>query len=322
MTLKANAQEQFTISPVSPASQLPAADTHFADGPSFEVVEAPEIIDLLEQGQHDGLPIEVADQEAPLEVEITIGRLPGAPDDSPEPQPPIEVSEEPIDVEDQEKPEDANDAKKGKNDKWNWSKHGPTGFIAWIKERIDNVPRHSGLDTAGLERAQAYLEKLDSEISKAMRMDLDEELDANQIEKVRAQIDDGIARLNARLEKVKKNKKSVRRKKSEYEYDEDGFVKEAQKITGVQGIFVTVPLMISSLARTCINGMVSAGHDIERMYGDQVQKYKLNDREQLELRQCLWDMGYPMRIDMGVQPEEDLEVSDSDNYNWATNYKA
>jgi hypothetical protein len=66
MTLKANAQEQFAIFPVSPASQLPAEDTHFADGPSFEVVEAPEIVDLLEHGEHDGLPIEVSDQEAPL----------------------------------------------------------------------------------------------------------------------------------------------------------------------------------------------------------------------------------------------------------------
>jgi hypothetical protein len=167
----------------------------------------------------------------------------------------------------------------------------------------------------------SYMEKLDSEISKAMRMDLDGELDADQIESVRSKIDDAIARGHDRLDKIKKAKRP-RRKKSEYEYDEDGFIKEAQKITGVQGIFVTVPLMISSLARTIMNGMVSAGHDCEDSYSKLVKKYKLNDREQLELRQCLFDMGMPMRIDMGVQPEEDIEVSDSDNFNWAAQYKA
>jgi hypothetical protein len=233
------------------------------------------------------------------------------------------VHEEPIHAEEKE---DANDAKKGKDgkgEKWDWSTHGPHGFVAWVKERLAAVPKHSGYDSAGLERAMAYMEKLDSEISKAMRMDLDEELDANKVEKVRAELDDGLSRLQARLDKVKESKKSSRKKKkasAEYLIDSDGFIKEAQKITGVQGVYVTVPLLISRIARVCVNGTVSAGHDIEDLYNRQVKKFKLNDREQAEVQQLLFDMGYPIRQDRGFMPDEDLEVSDSDNMDWAANY--
>jgi hypothetical protein len=158
-----------------------------------------------------------------------------------------------------------------------------------------------------------------------MRLDLDEELDANKIEEVRVQIDDGIARLQQRLDKVKKNKKSSRKKKASEESDSDDsstiLVKEAQKITGVQGVYVTVPLLISRIARVCINGMVSAGHDIEDLYARQVKFYKLSDREQAEVQQLLFDMGYPLRQDRGFSPEDQLEITDSNGMDWAANFR-
>ena len=52
------------------------------------------------------------------------------------------------------------------------------------------MPKHSGYDSAGLERAVAYLDRIDSEISKAMRSDLDGSLNADHIENVRSQIED------------------------------------------------------------------------------------------------------------------------------------
>ncbi len=250
----------------------------------------------------------------PGEVSIVIEDLPGAPPGTHDPEP-MEVVEE----DNKEKPEDDNDAKKKKDTKWDWEARGPHGFITWVKERCDDVPKHSGYDTAGLERAVSYLEKLDSEISKAMRMDLEGELDANQIEKVRAMIDNGVERLHDRLDKVKKHKKTSRKKKSQVEVD--GLVKEAQKITGVQGVFVTVDLLTSRIARVCINGMVSAGHDIEDMFDRQVKYYGLNKREQAQVIQLLEDMGYPFRQDRGYMPEDDMRVEDSDNFDWAANYK-
>lgn len=357
MTLQSTAQQLYVIDPVSPASQLPAHDTH-------SVIAIPP---HLEHGGNEELmtgPIEVSE---PGEIEIVIDDLPGAPPGTKDPE--LEVVDETLQVEDQN--EAKKEDKEEKGGKWNWSKHGPHGFVAWVKERLDAVPKHSGYDSAGLERAMAYMEKLDNEISKAMRMDLDSELDANQVEKIRSQLDDGLSRLRDRLDKVKDSKKSSRKKKKtaadlqseinkvlEKYADEDlqawvvdtgvpgeewdakkvivqlandgfepGFegtniIKEAQKITGVQGVYVTVPLLISRVARVCINGTVSAGHDIEDLYKRQVAKYKLDDREQAEVRQLLWDMGYPLREDRGFFPEDDLEVWDSDNMDWAANYKA
>lgn len=265
--------------------------------------------EMLEVGEDPSLDLE------PISIEIVVEDIPGAGNNLP----PIVVEDEAEESDSDKKGKDENDARTSKkNDKWDWASKGAEGFVSWIKERIDTVPRHSGMDTAGLERAVSYLEKLDSEISKAMRLDLEGDLDANKIEEVRSKIDDGISRLNERLDKVKETKRPKKKKADE---EHSGLVKEAQKITGVQGVYVTVPLLISRIARVCINGMVSAGHDIEDMYDRQVKMFKLNNREQAEVMQLLADMGYPMRQDRGFMPEDALEVSDSDGMDWASNYK-
>jgi len=255
----------------------------------FEVVENVPQADLS--------PMEVNE---PGEVQIVIGDLPGAPDGLPEI---LEVSEE-----DDKDKKDENEAKEEvpeKLKKWDWSSRGATGFVAWVKERFDDVPKHSGMDTAGLDRAISYLDKLDDEISKAMRMDLDGELDANRVEEIRAKIEEGIEKLEDRKEKLKKNKKSKRKtKRGEEEY---GLVKEGQKIAGVHGIVVTVPLLISRIGRVCINSTISAGKDIEAMYEQQSKLYSLNFRERAEVRQFIEDCGFPMRQDRAVDPDDDYD---------------
>jgi hypothetical protein len=304
MSLQSTAQELIVV---DPSGSPMGGGSHMSLVP-LEVLE-----DRHDHG-HDHSGVEVHDD--PTVIEVQLEMMPGA-GDSPDPEP-IEVHEE---KEEEAKPDD-NDAKPKKNEKWDWESRGATGFIAWIKERCDDVPKHSGQDTAGLERAVAYLDRLDNEISKAMRLDLDGELDANQIEKVRATIDHGVERLQDRLDKVKKNKKVSRKKKADFDvYYSEGLVKEAQKITGVQGVYVTVPLLISRIARVCINGMVSAGHDIEDLYERQVKFYKLNDREQAEVMQLLADMGYAVRQDRGFMPNDDVDTRSSDNMDWAANYK-
>lgn len=265
-------------------------------------------------------PIHVDIEHA--DIEFNLGNVPGAPHAAE-----IVVEEEPLEkdkkvevVEDKNDAFDINDAKtkkSKKSEKWDWESKGASGFLTWIKERVDDVPKHSGMDTSGLERAISYLDKLDGEISKAMRSDVDGELDANKIEEVRSKIEDGLERLQERLDKIKKTKKM----KKSSEVHSLGLIKEAQKITGVKGIMVTVPLLISRIARVCINGMVSAGHDIERIYKQQVEYYNLNKREQAELVELLFDMGYPMRLDRGYMPEDALEVSSNDGIEWAANYK-
>jgi len=302
MSLKSTAQELIVVDPAS---------VHHEGGGDSVIPIVPLEVAMPAQEHGDGGELHVGDEG---ELVITLGDLPGAPDGTKDPEEPKQ-----LEVVDESPVEDQNEAKPKKNEKWDWESHGPHGFIAWIKARIDDVPKHSGYDSAGLERAVSYMERLDSEISKAMRLDLDGELDANKIEEVRAKIDDGLSRLHDRLDKVKKSTKSRRKKRSDY--TESGLVKEGQKITGVQGVFVTVPLLISGIGRICINSMVSAGHDIEYTYAEQVKKWGLNDREKAEVRWFLYDMGYPMRGDRGYMPDEDVDPASSDNFDWAANYK-
>lgn len=64
---------------------------------------------------------------------------------------------------------------------------------------------------------------------------------------------------------------------------------------------------IFGLARTMVNGKVSQGKNIEDLFAKLDDKYKLNDREKLELYYVLNDMGHPIRssfvdhVDMAEQ---------------------
>jgi len=305
MSLRSTAQEIVLIPTNSGPSMLPfempleVQEIHMEDHPH-------------EHSHEHGLEM-IESTDEPLEIVLDSASL-GLDNPDPEPEPEANEEEEIIVT-------DEDDAKTKKNEKWDWAQRGPTGFIVWVKERCDSVPKHSGYDSAGLERAIAYLERLDNEVSKAMRMDLDGDLDADQIEKVRATIDNGIERLHDRLDKVKSSKKKKGRKKKAEDLS-DGLIKEGQKITGIQGIYIVAPLFASRIARVCINGMVSAGHDIEDLYSRQVKKYNLNDREQAEVMQLLADMGYPLRQDRGYMPDDDLDIADSGNMDWAANYRS
>jgi len=246
--------------------------------------------------------------EVPLQVNddfIVCNDIPGAPPNTEDPR-----SEHLEAVKEEEESEDSI---------WNWKKH--PSLVHWIKERYNGVPKHNGYSPVGLERASAYLERLLSEISKAMRADLDGKLNADDIEKIRSEIEKGLDMLADRHDKVKSSKQKPKKKKSYEEFN--GFIKEAQKIQGVKGVFVTVPLLISRLARICINGMVSAGHDIESTFEDMSKKYKLTTREKAELTELLESMGYQVRMDRGLDPtEDDQDATSSDNYDWQANYGA
>lgn len=286
----------------------------YSERPSPEVV--------LEM--HDAEPLQEhkEQEENPEELEITIDDLPGVKELDPELEQSLEVHDGTVSSNETLRADVDLDGKKSKKDpKWDWSAHGSKGFLVWVKEKVDKVPSHSGYDTSGLQRAVAFLEKLDDEISKAMRSDLDGELDANAIEKVRSEIDNGIERLHERLEKVRGAKgKGKKRKKANQE--ESDLVKTAQKSPSINGIIVTVPLLLSRIARVCINGMVSAGHDLEDLYTRQCEYYKLDRREKAELQQLLADMGAPIRQDRGAPENEDFDQTSSDNFDFAANYQS
>ena len=271
-----------------------------------------EVIVPLMGGGHHFPSFEIGDNievsEDPHEVIFNLDKIPGAPD------------AQDIIVENDGDDEDIEvEADPADSDAWKWEH---SGFLPWLSKMFKNVPPHSGYDTTGLEKAIAYFEALDREISKAMRTDFKDEIDAAQAERAREQIENGLERLLDRLESVKVDKYKRHKKKKSKSWSEDsGIVKEAQKATNITGITITVPLLISRIARVCINGMVSAGHDIEDIFKRQVEEYTLDKREQAELSQLLADMGYPMMQDRGYPVGEHVKTYKSDNFDWSAQYR-
>lgn len=209
---------------------------------------------------------------------------------------------------------------------WDWKATFPMGFIDWIKERYSSMPKHTGYDLGGLERAVSYLQRLDDEISKAIRGDIDGHLDAREVDEIRNEVEKGCALIEKRVENVKAAKKRNKTASAE-ELEvivadiEQGLVKEAQQSPGIKaGIQITVSLFISTLARMCINGTVSGGHDIEDLFDKTCKKFKLDEREKYELRQLIHDMNFPIRFDRLSFVGEEVDESSEDNGDWAANY--
>lgn len=205
---------------------------------------------------------------------------------------------------------------KGPKDRWDWQSIGLHKFMDWCQDRLNSIPDVSGNETTAIERAISYLKRFNKEISNAISTDYDGEIDVKAIEVVRKWIFDSISTLEEILEQRHNNDYS---KKKATDGDLK-IVKEARTpFSG--GIIVSVPLLISRCARVCINGTVSAGHDITRLYNDQVKKYSLNIREQAELAQHLEDMGFPLRTDRLMLPDEEIQI-DNGRGDLASNYKA
>lgn len=261
---------------------------------------------LQDGGEASGeVSIEVGDDTINQDFSFTLPKVPGGADQEDIVEPAVIEVEEPEEV------------VEVVSDPWKWT---VPSFLSWLQNKMTNVPKHSGRDTAGLERAVAYLEAIDREISKAVRMDLNNEIAIDAVEKARDELHKGIERLQERLDKVKSSKYPGKKKKKADD-ESDSLVKEA-KATHVGGIVVTVPLLISSLARSCINGMVSAGHDIEDIFRKVSKEYDLSKREQLELIQLLSDMNYTVRRDLGMPLDQPIDTTSTDNVNWAANYPA
>lgn len=279
-----------------------AEESHHHNAPSTEPEEVvlydskPSKQLVLEIHSHDG------EQSDASDMAFVLDKIPGAPAHA---QDNLVVEDSAVEIDEaQSKPTEPKDP-------WDWSNHADNNFISWVVARKNAIPTHSGYDESGIERAIAFLEKLDGEISKAMRTDFDGKIEADAVEKIRAEIEEGVARLHDRHEEVKSKKGKGKKKKKAS--GDSSIVKEGQKATRIGGIMVTVPLIISRIARVCINGSISGGHDISDMMSKLVKKYGLDKREQAELMQLMADMGYPVNQDRGFDFDDEFDSTSSDN---------
>jgi hypothetical protein len=241
----------------------------------------------------------------PKEIFFKLDLIPGAIEDE------FIEEEEPVEIE-EEIPEDV--------DPWDWERQGGTpSFLDWIQRMFEGVPKHSGKDTTGVERALAYFERLDREISNAMKKDYKREIDAAKAEQAREEIEKGITNLIDRLEKLKTKK--FRRRRGKKAAFESSLVKEAETTTTGK-IIVTVPYFISNIARACIESVVQAGKDMEECYNKFAKDYDLDNREKFQLATLIKDMGYPVLLDRVNFGEDDILPSKSRVSEYHTQYYA
>jgi hypothetical protein len=250
-------------------------------------------------------------------MDLVVDELPGVDALDPELEAELEAGDE--ESEDDLKSSDVKSSEKKSKprEKFDFAGMDTAEFTEKAKELLSNVPKHSGYDRSGLERAISYFDRLDNEISKAMRSDHDGKLDFNVVEHVRAEIEKGQDLLAARIEKLNKGAKKTKRASTDL-----SMVKEAQRAPGIMGIVITVPLLISRIGRVCINGSISAGHSMNDIFFEQAEKYKLNDREKAEVAQFISDCGYPLIEDRGAFADEEVSPESRDNVEWSQQFKA
>src|SRR5665213_2310603 len=116
----------------------------------------------------DVIELHKPEENAENMVVFKLPTLPGCKEEMP-----LEVSEDDH-KEHKSSKEDENDNKELEvADPWDWHSKGPENVLSWVKEKFQNIPRHSGRETTGIERAISYLKKINGEISKAISTDFD-----------------------------------------------------------------------------------------------------------------------------------------------------
>jgi len=200
---------------------------------------------------------------------------------------------------------------------WDWQALGVSNFLGWVHDRFKKIPSYKGSQLSGVERATAYLKRLNSEISKAMSQDYDGEIDVNQLHDARKEIIEGLKRLNEHL-KILNEKNQPKSKKAFVE--SYALTKNAETSTTGR-IIVSVPYFISNIARACIESTVQSGHDIEKILNSLDDEYKFDKREKFQVVQLIKDMGYPILLDR-INAFKDIKPSEVKESEYMTQYYA
>lgn len=181
-------------------------------------------------------------------------------------------------------------------------------FMDYIADKYRSIPQHDGQTTVGCERATSYLERLNSEISRAIREDSDNVLDLVALEDIRVSIMGDIVKLKSHLSKLKKRLKDTQTKKTEASLPpawktSDGSLVSAEDLSKVastpRNLVIAVSPFERAISGIMINAHVSAGHPIEEVYEFLADKYSINEREELAIMQLCMDSGFHVFKDRG-----------------------
>lgn len=174
-----------------------------------------------------------------------------------------------------------------------------------------NIPQHDGSSVLGCERAVSFLDRLNSQISRAIRDDSDSVIDIGALESVRLNIMKDILVLKNHVGKLKKKFKDQHRKDASVDENrvpswiaKDGeeveFNELKKEATTPNNMVIAISPFERAISGIMINAHVSSGNDMEEVYGFLSKKYDITPREELSIMQVLSDSGYHIFKDRGT----------------------
>ncbi len=199
-----------------------------------------------------------------------------------------------------------------------------TGNIKKFMEYITDmypakIPRHDGKTTLGCERAKSFLERMDKEISSAIRKDHDGVLEISKLEELRQKIIGDVAKLASHIKLLKSNEN---KKKASVDANgipawtdsagvEHSYSDMRKTAATPNKMVIAVPPFERAIAGIMINAHVSAGHNMEDVYDYLANKYAITAREELSIMQVCMDSGFHIFKDRGTYSgeKEDKEGS-------------
>jgi hypothetical protein len=163
------------------------------------------------------------------------------------------------------------------------------------------IPKHDGKSIVGCERAINYLNKLNSEISEALRLDYENVLDPIKLDQIRVGMMNDMLILKEHMKKLQKMIRDKHTKKAD-----DSSIEIVKEATSARAQLVCTPFE-RAISGIIINSVISGGKPFDDVYEFLVKKYKLDDREQLAIMQLVADMGYPIFKDRASIGEKDQD---------------
>jgi len=189
-------------------------------------------------------------------------------------------------------------------------------FMSHVDELYPSqIPKHDGTSTVGCERAVSFLDRLNGDISRAIREDHDNVLDIAKLESVRVNIMRDVIVLKDHLGKLKKQIKDSHSQKDSkassvpnwkspsgrsLSYKQLKDTEELKKKAATpNNLVIAVSPFERAISGMMINAHVSAGHPMEDVYASLKKKYSLTDREELSIMQLCMDSGFHIFKDRG-----------------------
>lgn len=186
-------------------------------------------------------------------------------------------------------------------------------FMEYINGQYPSmIPSHDGRTTVGCERAISFLDRLNSQISKAIKEDVDGVLDLLELENVRANIMRDVIKLKQHLGNLKKKlKESNAGEKTDIPLWKNSEGKEvpvsdiSKKASVPNNMVICVTPFQRAITGMMINAHVSSGKPMADVFEALKKKYDITEREELEIVQICMDSGFPMFKDRGTVGSED-----------------